>query len=153
MNNLFKKGFTVGMSLLIPMIMMSFKPDDPASTDWKQYYEDADISIEYTYQDCKQPNKGTHNEYVYLKIRNGGTEAITVEFDKELWYNDNCLNCDGPAAEHHYRVALLPGETKQAQCGGLNERALEIFSKMVAPPAQSVLTEFKLNNIKITVDK
>ena len=148
MNNLLKGRLVAIIFFALPTLSLSFK--ESSDIQWDSYYEDDNISIEYSYQQCKQPQKGTDNEYVYLRIHNMGKSAVMIEFDKELWYNDRCLNCDDPGAEHHYTVNLQPGETKEADCGRDHARALEIFSKMITPPAQSVLTDFKLNNIKIT---
>ena len=40
------------------------------TNDWKEYFGNESVSIEYIYTECHHPEKGVHHENVLLRIKN-----------------------------------------------------------------------------------
>ena len=124
--------------------------DNEKNTYWKVLYESSDLMIKYKYGECHMPADGIHKEQVFLQFVNRRGEDIKVDYDKELWYNDRCTTCDSDGNENHQSLVLKAGETAEGSCDNHRNKAYNIVSKVLAPGAKSVLTDFKLNQIKIS---
>jgi len=109
-------------------------------------YDNYGVYIDYFYNECHQPAKGTHIEYIYLRFKNSNTTSVKVQFTKELWYDNKCLTCNSTSSEYFYQIMLAPGQTKQGVCG-TKDKSLYIYSKML-DFKNSELSKFTLKNIK-----
>lgn len=118
--------------------------------EWKTVYETGDLIINYKYGECHIPADGLHQEQVFLQFINHTDKEIKVDYDKELWYNNKCITCNSDGLENHHTLILKPGETAEGSCDNHRDKAFNIVSKVIAPGAKSVLTDFKLNDIKVS---
>ena len=74
---------------------------------------------------------------------------MEVSFNKELWYDQKCLNCGDTSPENSYSLALAPREKVQGACGEAKDKRLYIFIKSLNMGSKSVLTNYKLKNIQV----
>lgn len=123
------------------------------STVWQLLESNEFIDINYKYEECELLSQGTHDENVYLQIKNKTGSAITVEWNTEYWYNQKCYGCEGSNLENHKTIYLAPNTTIEGVCAKDVNPALVIFSKMLNVETNSVLTNFNLRNIKATINK
>lgn len=142
MNNLKKILFGLSISLF----GFSF---DSQSQEWQSYVENESIRIEIKQERCTSPENGTDNTYVLLKITNKLDQKITVNFHKFLWYNEVCASCVA-TAENLTSVVLNPNESQAGSCEA--DKTLKIFQAMHSGFSNRVLTDFELNDLKITIE-
>lgn len=143
-------GQNTSIKTLLPETLPSTKVK---STVWQLLESNEFIDINYKYEECKIPSQGTHNENVYLQIKNKTGNAISVEWNTEYWYNDKCYGCETSNIENHKSIYLAPNTILEGVCTKDVNPALVIFSKMLNIETNSVLTNFNLRDIKITLTK
>lgn len=128
---------------LIALIMLlSFKLQD---SEWQIKHESTAIKIEYKKDLCTKMDSDIQNEYVFLKITNKTNKVITVSFDKEAWYGENCSNCG--SKENRVTVKINANESIESSCE--NDKLLKIFSGKPNVKTVKSLTRFELANIQI----
>jgi len=123
------------------------------SSVWKLLASNEFIDVNYKYEECTIPSQGTHDENVYLQIKNKTAQAITVEWNTEYWYNNKCYGCEDGNTENHKTIYLAPNATIEGVCAKNANPALVILSKMLNVKTGSELTNFNLRDIKTTVNK
>src|ERR1700741_2335281 len=96
---------------------------------WQSYYKDAKVEVEYKYGDCNLPSMGTNTENIYIKVKNLQNKDVTLNFEYEIQYGDQCFNCEGGHNEYTRSIALKAGETREGQCTDQFPRPLVVFSK------------------------
>lgn len=138
MNTLQKIIF--GLTTLI--MLLSLKPQN---SEWQIKHESAEIKIEFKKDLCTKIDSDIQNEYVFLKITNKTNQAITVSFDKEAWFGENCSNCG--SIENHVNVKINANESFESSCE--NDKTLKIFSGKPNVKSVKSLTRFELTNIQI----
>ena len=161
------KSKTQGKSIITAMLLMMFfisnvsaqKESAPESStsamkakseDWQLLLSNEFVDVSYRYADCKLPNEGIYNEYVYLQIKNKTTKELKTEWNTEYWYKDKCHGCDSGNIENHKTVFLKPNETIEGSCIKECNRSLMMLSKMLDLDTKSKLSNFNLRGLKVT---
>lgn len=124
------------------------KTDNSNGTDWKIYYKDSCIQINYRYENCNMIKDGINKEEVYLQIKNLSKNQIDLAWELELKYGDRCFNCYGENEELKFATVLEPDGLIEGACGERNELHLKIFSKFLNSESESKLSDFKIKNLK-----
>jgi len=135
----------------ITLISTTLSASNP--TDWETYFENDSIKIEFAYQDC-QYTEQFNSEFVIFKTSNFTNQILTIEWEEQLWYDENCINCETDNNENRKQITLLPNLTLEGKCNENN--SLRIFSKftldldkMPGVDKINALTKFELTNLKI----
>jgi hypothetical protein len=122
-------------------------------TEWEIYFANDTVKIEYTYQNCEY-TEHFNSEYVVFKITNTIKKNITVEWQEQLWYDENCINCETVNKENRKQITIVSASVNEGKCNMNN--SLRIFSKFTEnldkmPGVTTImaLTKFELINIKI----
>ena len=122
-------------------------------TEWEIYFENDTIKIEYTYQNCEYTEQ-FNSEYVVFKITNTIEKNIYIEWQEQLWFGDNCINCETVNKENRKQITIVSSSVNEGKCNMNN--SLRIFSKFTEdldkmPGVNTIiaLTKFELINIKI----
>ena len=114
---------------------------------WQNHFRSEKIEINYRSEECHDPANGIHKKLVMLQFVNLTGNALSVSFDKKMWYGTRCIGCDN-SAEQHFTLTLNPGETITGTCADKRNKALYIVDKV--PGAQSApLTRFELANVTV----
>lgn len=114
-----------------------------AADDWKVYYHDSGVTIEYRYADCHDAVNGIHQQKIFLKFTSTAKSAVQVTFNRNLQYQGQPAS----GGDHSYSLVLKAGETVEGDCDSHN-KALYIFSKQLNTTG-SVLNTFVLSNITV----
>ena len=146
------------MSKILPTILLAFtslisitlSASNPA--DWETYFENDTVKIEYKYQNCEYTEQ-FNNEFLIVKISNLTNSELILEWKEELWYDDNCINCESVSNEFNKTVTIQKNTTIEGDC--LTPNALRIFSKFTEDLTDMpgidkiiILTDFQLKNLK-----
>ena len=120
---------------------------------WKTYIDTDSIKIEYSHMECQN---SFIEEFITLKVTNKLNTEIIIEWKEELWYDDNCINCEQNDVESRKKIKLKPGEIAEGECN-INSN-LKIFSKfkgdiktlpIIGVEKIATLSDFQLKNITI----
>ncbi len=121
--------------------------------DWETYFENDSITIEFAYQNCEYIEQ-FNSEFVIFKITNYTSQNLTIEWEEQLWYDENCINCETDNNESRKRITIHSNSNLQGRCNENN--SLSIFSKFTLdldkmPGVNKInaLTKFELTNLKI----
>ena len=147
------------MKRTLPAILMAFfclftfNSMGSNPTEWEIYFENDTVKIEYAYQNCEYTEQ-FNSEYVVFKITNTIKQNITVEWQEQLWFDDNCINCETVNKENRKQITIVSTSVSEGKCNMNN--SLRIFSKFTEdldkmPGVNTIiaLTKFELINIKI----
>ena len=114
---------------------------------WHEYLQNDQIKIETSIETCSSAQNGTSNNYIFIRISNKTNLDLEVSFDKELWYNDVCSNCNG-GDEAKTTLVLHANETVEGTCES-SFKTLKIFHSMAKGSKRS-LSKFDLKNLTVT---
>ena len=141
--------------IFITLISTTLSASNPA--DWETYFENDSIKIEYTYMNCIYTEQ-FDSEFVILKISNYTNDNITIEWKEELWYENNCINCESNSTEHNKQITISGNAFSKGDC--IKQSHLRIFSKFTEELSKMngveeiiSLTNFQLININIKKDE
>lgn len=113
--------------------------------EWKEYFGNENISIQYHYTECHNPAKGIHHENVLIRLHNNTSENVTVSYYLQRIYNGREVKADG-SSEFTF---IVPAYNKmESSCEDLQE-GLYVFSRILDLKANSVLNSFDLKNLTI----
>lgn len=146
------KRFFFPISLaFITLVSTTLSASNPA--DWDTYFENNSIKIEFAYQNCEYIEQ-FNSEYVIFKITNYTNKNLTIQWEDQLWYDENCINCETNNAENRKQITILASSSSEGKCNINNN--LRIFSKFTSkledmPGVNKInaLTKFELTNLKI----
>lgn len=144
--------FSISILLMIVSSDL-FSQEKSRPATWKTYYENAQVRIEFHYEECKLPSEGTHKEMVYLKVINKTSDIVQVSWEKNLWYGDKCYGCEGDNSEFYVTMLLKPSESREGNCDKMCPNELKIFSKMLNHENLRVLNGFELKDVKVITVK
>ena len=146
-----KRFFYVTTLAFITLISTTLSASNPA--DWETYFENDSIKIEFTYQNCEYIEQ-FNSEYVIFKITNHTNNNLTIQWEDQLWYDENCINCETNNSENRRQIIILATTSSEGKCNINND--LRIFSKFTSkledmPGINKInaLTKFELTNLKI----
>ena len=121
--------------------------------DWIVYLQNNEITIEYKRIDCEFVEQ-FNQQYIMLKITNHSNKDILVRWDQELWYDNQCINCEQFSEEYRKNIVVNANEMVIGNC--IKNNPLRIFSKFTdalkdMPGVNEIteLTKFELKNINI----
>lgn len=115
---------------------------EPQST--QQLYSSDELEITVRFQDCHYPEKGVHNRYALLHLKNPSTETLHIEYTMERAYNGRPVDPDVA----WYEFDLPENGTLQADCDNLTD-GLHIFVKRLNGEAASILSDLQIGQLKI----
>jgi len=138
---------------LIFIILISTTLSASNPTEWETYFENDSVKIEFTYQNCEYTEQ-FNSEFVIFKISNYTNQNLSIEWEDQLWYDENCINCETDNNESHKQVTIPATISSVGKCNINND--LRIFSKFTLdldemPGVNKInaLTKFELTNLKI----
>ena len=146
-----KRFFYLTTLAFITLISTTLSASNPA--DWETYFENDSIKIEFTYQNCEYIEQ-FNSEYVIFRITNHTNNNLTIQWEGQLWYDENCINCETNNSENRRQIIILATTSSEGKCNINND--LRIFSKFTSkledmPGVNKIitLTKFELTNLKI----
>ncbi len=110
----------------------------------ENYFSNDQVTITSNTVECHYPENGIHSEYVFLKLTNNTNEEIAVNYDLDLWYNNQKISPDVT----NYTITVPANSSTEGTCES-RKSGLSVYSKILDLPAKSGLTKFELNNLKI----
>jgi hypothetical protein len=116
--------------------------------NWTTYVDNQDFSIEYKRTDC-DVNSGYNQQYFFVRITNKTQNEINLNWEMDLFYNDNCRTCG--IGEYQWQYKLDPLQSVEGECTVGAENELRLFSKFVDPnyTNTSELTGFQFSNLSL----
>jgi len=135
---MFKKIFLTCVLSVIAVISFAQK------NDWKEYFGNNGISIQFIYAECHQPAKGLHNEYLLLRLENKTDQEVKIRYKLSKVYNG--IEMTGDTADFSFTVPAY--YIMESNCDDMKE-GLYIYSKILDLKPTSVLNSFELKNLSI----
>lgn len=119
---------------------------DITTFNWVTYVDNQDVKIEYKRTDCDL-NSGLDQQYIFVRIRNKTQNEINLNWEMDLFYNDNCKTCG--INEYQWQYKLAPLQSVEGECTIGAENELRLFSKFIDAnyTNTSVLTGFQFSNL------
>lgn len=114
-----------------------------ANGEWKTYFKNSEVEIQYCYTDCHDIPNGLHQQKILLRFINYSGKPVEVFYTKELTFSNSMTKPD----VREFSVHLNGGETLEAECDTKDNR-LYIFSKQLNFNSTS-LKHFELKNISV----
>jgi len=111
-------------------------------------FENNQIIIETNLVEYKAPSRSVITIFLVYTVTNKTSKNLKVTYTKEAFYNGNCSSCGSPEAL--FEFTLQKKETKIGDCSNRNDRALKVFHSFKTGESNSVLTDLRLINVKIT---
>ena len=140
--------------LITSFLLSSFLATANGGNNWEVYYENTQVKISFCQLQCDFNNQ-FDQELIIFKIENFSAQAITVQWDSKIWYDNSCINCEQDSPEFRKVTRVEKGKTLEGNCSENN--ALRIFSKFTEkledmPGVDKIvkLTKFELENLNIT---
>ena len=140
--------------LITSFLLSSFLATANGGNNWEVYYENTQVKISFCKIQCIFDEQ-FDQEIVVFKIENFSAQAITVQWDSKIWYDNSCINCEQDSPEFRKITRVEKGKTLEGNCSENN--ALRIFSKFTEkledmPGVDKIvkLTKFELENLNIT---
>lgn len=113
-------------------------------TDWKIYYKDSTVQIEYRFDNCNLKYDGINKDEAYLKIQNLKNEKVEISWELVLNYGNKCYNCNRENDELKFNTVLLPNQILEGKCEETNPFQLKIFSKFLNGESETKLKKFEI---------
>jgi hypothetical protein len=111
--------------LLITSLFLSLSVKAENPNNWITYLDDANLLIEYQYQNCEYER--FDEEKILLKITNKIDKDIFLSWKEELWYDQDCINCNLENENELFKsITLKANQFKEGTCERNNP--LTIFS-------------------------
>lgn len=117
-----------------------------AKGEWKPVIANQQVRINAKKISCDDVQNGIFKEMLVLQVVNLTAKKIQVNFEKELWYNNQCTTCNSQYTEHHVELTLNAGEEISGTCA--TQSRLRIFSKMTNLNS-SELTLYQINHLLV----
>ena len=114
--------------------------------EWKLYQEKSGVMIYYKSTIRDDYKNGIHQELILFKMVNATNINLEVTWKNELWYNDECWNCDKDDKEHLKQIYLNAGDSEEGDVDRIDK--LCIFSKDLDFDSVK-LTKFKFINLGV----
>jgi len=130
------------MLSLVVFIQLGFSQDA-----WQNRYRSADLEINYLSTQCHDEVNNVHKQIIVLQFVNLTDNQLTVNYDKQMWFDGKCTGCDR-SPEHQFTIKLEPRQTIAGSCENRN-KALHVVAKMLNVKS-TVLTKFEIADIKVS---
>jgi hypothetical protein len=134
------------LTTLIFAQMVAFTQVDEKS--WILYKSIEGVEI-YTQEiDCRT-NNAPAQKAIIVKVVNRNNQTVKVEWDLSVWYNYEKLVQNVKAGENHYSTDLTANQSVEGNCDA-PYGAFYIFKDFITYVSPTKLTQFELENIRIT---
>ncbi|MCG3165206.1 MAG: hypothetical protein POELPBGB_00968 [Bacteroidia bacterium] len=135
---MYKKVLCVCLLVLVASFSYS------QNNEWKNYFSNNEVSIEFKYTECHNPSKGIHHENVLLRITNKTNNELVAAYYLQRIYNGKEVKAD----VSNFTFSLTANTSIESSCDELKE-GLYVFSRILDLKANSVLNSFDLKNLTI----
>jgi hypothetical protein len=116
---------------------------------WSKLLESEDISIQFKFENCYSPSRGTNHEKIYFQISNHTNTDLTIEYWMQKWQDEVCLNCVKEGSSYLTKLVIPANKIITGTCDEKSDRQLELFSKMLEQENQAHITKLKITNFKV----
>ncbi len=133
---------------LIFFASVGFSQTNQNNSDWKLYIERNGVQFYTKTVKCHDEVNGIHKEVVLIKATNTTSYKFEIKWKNEIWYDNNCVNCNSKSKEYQFSMILEGDQSKEGDCIN-KEQGLNIFSKFLNYSDKSVLTKFNLIDLEV----
>ena len=113
-------------------------------------YSENGVSITSQLTTCTNEERHETMTFKLLSITNSNGVAASLKVREDMYYDldgGNCRTCDNP--EYTFTFNLEAGETKVGNCYGDSNPALAVFVSMKDGYIKEVLTDLKMNIVRL----
>ena len=134
----------------ISLLLLSFTALSNESK-WDLIFESDEVTIETKNHNCDFSD-AYDQEFIFLRITNLTDSSLTLSYYLQLWYDNECINCENKKPEYEKSFKLSARETITSDC--FNESKIFVkfslpLSKMPGVNKIVELTNFELKNISL----
>ncbi|MDT8309131.1 MAG: hypothetical protein RQ866_06340 [Bacteroidales bacterium] len=128
-------------------MLFGFSPD--INSEWVTDNTVDGIEFSSKKVHCTFENSEEVHEYVLHTVTNNNSYPVSVEWKKDIWYNDVCRTCnlDAPSG-YEFLLTLQAGEKISGSCND-EGYMLKTFSQRINPKSDNKLTRYEFNDIKV----
>lgn len=109
-------------------------------------YNNEGVEINVSKLDCISKSIGIEKQLFVIELINQNDYPLIISFKKELWYDNNCSNCNSESPEHIVNQKI---EANSIVIGDCDNKTLTIFVKMLNLKDVRQLTNYEFKDIKI----
>tara|TARA_B100001939_G_scaffold220865_1_gene190081 strand:+ start:32 stop:487 length:456 start_codon:yes stop_codon:yes gene_type:complete len=121
---------------------------------WNLIHQSDEVTIESKNYNCDFSD-AYDQEFIFLRITNLTDSSLTLSYYLELWYDNNCINCENKKPEYVKSFNLSAREITISDCFNKSNES-KIFVKFSLPLSKMPgvnkivkLTDFELKNISL----
>lgn len=107
------------------------EPTLERAESWTELTSLNGVTVQYKHADCSSEKNGVYKENVLLRFSNENEEAVSLEWDHEIWYDGNCRTCDVGDEEYHHQLELEGGEVQEGDCEAGTSQKFQIFARFL----------------------
>lgn len=117
-------------------------------SDWQLYATVDGVEIYTTESDCQAKNIPAQKAIIVKVVNTSGSD-IKIEWDRAIWYNDKLVTDNVSDGENHMSVEVKKNSTNEGNCE-TPYGALYLYKDFITYETDTKLTNFELQNIKVT---
>ncbi len=113
-------------------------------------YNENGVSISSQLTECNNESRNESMTFKLLSITNSNANPAALKIREDMYYDTdggNCRTCENP--EYTFTFNLEQGETKAGNCYSDSNPALSIFVSMKDGYIKDVLSDFKMNVVRL----
>ena len=132
-------------------ILFSFSNAFAQQNEWELFQEVDGVKFYKKEASCEF-NNAPNQKWYLIKVENTNSYAVKAEWDKHMWYNNECANCDSydeTTPEDHQIVELEAGNSVEGKCEIPAINALSVFIEFTVYQSNVKLTKFQLDNLLV----
>jgi hypothetical protein len=111
--------------------------------EWTLVNSTSEVKVYTKEFSCIDLENGFSMKKVLVKVENLTSSTITLNWDKKLYYDNECINCQTTKEEYHVNLTLAPNQKLESDCSE-NDK-LNIFIEMIGRASEK-LTSFEFIN-------
>ena len=111
--------------------------------EWQIVKSNQDVKVYSKEFSCIDTENGFSMKKVLLKVENLTSDNLIVEWDKKLYYDNTCKNCEVNTPEYHVKIELSPEQKIESNCASDDKQT--IFIEMIGRASEK-LTSFEFIN-------
>jgi hypothetical protein len=140
----------IGFLVIISFTSFGQKITSTAVGTPEMLYNENGVSISAQLTECKNESRNEIMTYKILSVTNSNANPAALKVREDMYYDTdggNCRTCDNP--EYTFTFNLEAGETKAGNCYSDSNPALAVFVSMKEGYYKEVLSDFKMNVIRL----
>lgn len=110
-------------------------------------YNENGVSISAQMTECNNVDRNEIMTYKILTLTNSNAAPATIKMRQDSYYNDKCYTCEND--EYTFTFSLNANESKYGSCYGDSNPALSVFYSMKDGYIKEVLTDLKMNIVRL----